>query len=293
MAISEKLSPPKVVPDPKRPSGPARRPDQKRFAGPARRRKIALVMWQLATAVLILLVWTLVYASGYFSPDLVPPFWDVAVRFVGLAVDPVFWAALAATMSSALVGLALSIVVGVPVGMFLGITPAFYRSTQFLIDLGRSFPVIALLPVMVLMLGATREMEVVVVFSGVVWPILLQTIYGARRIDPVIADTVRSYRIPMGLKFFKVVLPNAAPFAVTGIRIAASASILIAVGVEVLSLTPGMGGNLARAQTDGAPALALAYVIYSGLVGLVLNKILWLAEGRFLGWNRRVTGGGQ
>lgn len=281
MAISEKLPPSQLVPDPKK------------LPRPAYRKKITLTVWQFATVAFALLVWTLIYASGYFSRELVPPFWDVAARFVGLAVDPVFWSALAATMSSALIGLTLSIVVGVPVGMFLGIVPAFYRSTQFLIDLGRSFPVIALLPVMVLLLGATREMEIVVVFSGVVWPILLQTIYGARRIDPVIADTVRAYRIPMGLRFYKVVLPNAAPFAVTGIRIAASASILIAVGVEVLSLTPGMGGNLARAQTDGAPALALAYVIYCGLFGLLLNKVLWMAESRFLGWNRRIARGGE
>jgi ABC-type nitrate/sulfonate/bicarbonate transport system permease component len=193
-------------------------------------------------------------------------------------------------VSSALIGLALGTVVGVPVGLLLGISPALQRSTRFLVDFGRAFPVISLLPVMVLMLGATSRMEIVVVFSGVVWPIMLQTTDGARRVEPVIADTVRAYRIPRRLSYLKVVLPNAAPFAVTGIRIAAAASILIALGGEVLSLTPGMGGNLSRAQTDGAPAVALAYVVYAGLVGLLLNKGLWALEGRFLAWNRRAVG---
>ncbi|MQA08979.1 MAG: ABC transporter permease subunit [Pseudonocardiaceae bacterium] len=280
MTIAEKLYPPSVAPNPKKPSGRRRVRSRKR---------IGLAAWQLGTALLIAAVWTLVYESGLLSRELVPPLWDVAREFVTLAGTAAFWAALATTVSNALTGLAAGIVVGVPFGLLLGISQAAYRSAQFLIELGRSFPVIALLPVMVLVLGATSQMEIVVVFSGVLWPILVQTIYGARRIDPVIADTVRGYRIPPLLRFVKVVLPNAAPFAATGVRIAASASILIAIGVEVLSLTPGMGGNLARAQTDGAPALALAYVVYAGLVGLAMNKILWTVEGRALAWNRRAT----
>lgn len=253
------------------------------------RRRITLLLWQLLAVALVLLTWQGVYASRYFTRDLVPSPWDVAVAIGNLAQDGGFWSALGGTVSSAFIALAIAIVIGIPVGMLLGISPALYRSTQFLVDVGRSFPVIALLPVVVLLLGATKRMEIVVVLAGVVWPILLQTIDGARRIDAVIADTVRSYRIPPWLRFVKVVLPNAAPFAVTGIRIAASASILIAVGVEVLSLTPGIGGDLSRAQNDGAAAVAIAYVVYAGFVGLLLNKVLWLAEGRLLGWSRRAT----
>jgi len=280
MTISEKVYPPTAAPS----SAKARR---RRGAGV--RKRTRLLLWQLVTVAVIAALWTLVYETGALSREIVPPPWDVVHEFLVLAVTGAFWTALATTVSNALIGLAVGVVVGVPLGLLLGISAAAYRSAQFLIDLCRSFPVIALLPVMVLVLGATSEMETVVVFSGVLWPILLQTIYGARRIDQVIADTVRSYRIPALLRFAKVVLPNAAPMAATGVRIAASASILIAVGVEVLSLTPGMGGNLARAQTDGAPALAMAYVVYAGLVGLVLNKVLWIAESRVLSWNRRTT----
>lgn len=249
-----------------------------------------LGLWQLLALAVVLLVWTLVYLSGYFSRELLPSVGGVAHSLVDLAGQPGFWRALASTVSNALIGLALGIAVGIPVGLVLGISPPLQRSTQFIVDFGRAFPVLALLPVMVLMLGATSRMEIVVVFSGVVWPILLQTTDGARRVEPVIADTVRAYRIPRRLAYLKVVLPNAAPFAVTGIRIAAATSILVALGVEVLSLTPGMGGNLSRAQTDGAPAVALAYVVYAGLVGLLLNKVLWVIEARFLAWNRRAVG---
>ncbi|WP_159553151.1 ABC transporter permease [Citricoccus sp. K5] len=213
--------------------------------------------------------------------------WEVAVRFVTLITESEFWFALGFTVSNALIGLLLAIIVGIPLGMVLGTSPALNRSTQFLVDLGRAFPVIALLPVMVLILGATAQMEIVVVFLGVVWPILLQTIDGAKRVEPVIADTVSAYRIPLRLRFIKVTLPNAAPFAVTGIRIASSASILIALGVEVLSVTPGIGGEISRAQTDGAPALALSYVIYAGIVGFLVNKVLWSVEGKLLAWNRQ------
>jgi NitT/TauT family transport system permease protein len=243
-----------------------------------RRRAWNLRIWQLAAVLALVLAWAVVYLLRIFSPDLIPSPWDVAVQFVLLATEATFWLSVWNTLYSALVALLLAILVGVPLGMLLGINPTLYRYTQLLIDLGRSFPTVALLPVLILVIGANNQMKIVVIFLGVVWPILLQTFYGARRLDPVIADTVRSYQIPRGLKFVKVVLPNAAPFAVTGIRIAAAAAILIALGVEVLSLTPGMGGSLARAQADGAPAVAMAYV-------------LWAAEGRLLAWSRRGKGG--
>lgn len=257
-----------------------------------RRRRGAVLFWQFGTLVGLVLLWWLTWATQALPRALVPAPWEVAVGMATLAGTGAFWAALWATLSGALVALAVAVLIGVPVGLLLGTVPALYRATQLIIDVGRSFPTVALLPVMILVLGATTRMKVVVILFAVVWPILLQTYDGARRIDPVVADTAAAYRIPRGLRFVKVTLPNAAPFTVTGIRIAASAAILIALGVEVLTQTPGMGGNLARAQTDGAPALALAYLGYAGLVGWALYRVLAGAEDRVLVWSRR-TGGGR
>jgi ABC-type nitrate/sulfonate/bicarbonate transport system permease component len=81
-------------------------------------------------------------------------------------------------------------------------------------------------------------------------------------------------------------LPNAAPFIATGIRIAASFSLLVTIGVELLSATPGLGREIALAQEGADFPLVMAYVFYCGLLGLVLSTLLSLAERRLLGWHQ-------
>ncbi|GGA74544.1 hypothetical protein GCM10011490_26540 [Pseudoclavibacter endophyticus] len=251
------------------------------------RRRWGLLGARVGVGALILAVWALAAHFRWLPPELLPSPFAVARSFVELAFTLSFWTAFGQTVLAALTGLGLSVLVGVPLGLALGMLPPVERATRVLTDVGRSFPVIALLPVMILLLGVTTRMEITVIFLGVVWPILLQTTYGARRMDPVVRDTVRAYRTTVWLRFLKVVLPGAAPFIMTGVRVAASVSILIAIGVEVLGRTPGMGLALGTAQVDGAPSIALAYVIYAGLLGLTLNSLLQWFEDRVIVWNAR------
>jgi ABC-type nitrate/sulfonate/bicarbonate transport system permease component len=248
---------------------------------------VLLRLWQAVAVLLVIGLWDVVHRLGFLSEALIPSVGSVLQEVVSLPGSSAFWTDLGMTVSGALQGLGLAVLVGLPLGLAIGMLPALDRSTRLLVDLGRSFPVIALLPVMILIFGATNQMKVVVVFLGSLFPILIQTVYGARRIEPVIVDTVASFRIPGRLRFLKVALPSAGPYAATGIRVAASTAILIAVGVEVISQTPGLGRELVQAQTDGAPALALGYLFYAGVLGVVLNALLAAAEGRLLRWHRR------
>jgi len=246
-----------------------------------------LLVQQLAIGLGIVLVWWLVYALGWLSTDILPSPLSVLVQFVLLAGSGTFWVALLQTLATAATGLVIATVVGVALGLVLGLAPPAERATRFLLDLGRSFPVIALLPVMVLILGTRFQMEATVVFLAVFWPVLLQTIYGSRRIDPVVRDTTRAYGIRLRLRFLKVLLPAAAPFIATGVRIGASLAILVAVGIELLVRTPGLGFELGAAQSELRPDIAFAYLIYAGLLGLGVNALLERLESLVLTWNAR------
>ncbi|WP_159502458.1 ABC transporter permease, partial [Microbacterium sp. 18062] len=253
------------------------------------RRKTRIRIGQVAVILLVIAVWALVHRLGLLSENVLPSVGAVAVEIVTVFVSPEFWASLGWTLGSALIALLIALAVGVPVGLLLGITPAVRRATQVIFDFGRSFPIIALMPLMALVLGTNQVMEITLITIGLVWAIVTQAIDGSRRLDPVIADTVRAYGIGRGLRFWKVVLPNAAPYLVTGLRIAATAALLIALAIELLAMLPGLGGQIARAQQYQAPALALAYVFYAGVVAMILNMLLWRAEAGLLAWSRRAV----
>lgn len=258
-------------------------------AAPASRRGGGgrLLLYRLGFFVVLVAVWAAVWATELMHRDLVPAPWAVAVELASLFISPAFWLSVLQTLMGALLALLISVAIGVPAGLVLGMLPRVSDSLQFVIDFGRSFPTVAMLPVVILVLGTTLQMKVFVMVAAVLWPILIQTYYGARRLDPVLVDTVRAYGIPRRLMFLKVLLPTAAPFAATGIRIAATVAILVSVGIEILTLTPGMGGALAQSQTNGLPARAIAYTIYAALVALAIYVVLTRVEERLVRWNRR------
>lgn len=248
-----------------------------------------LLLQQIAVALAVLLLWWLGDVAHAFNPDVIPPIADVVAAFVRIAARPEFVPAILGTLRDALAGVAIAAVLGIPLGLIIGMLPPVEVATRKLVDFGRSFPVVALLPILVLLIGQRPAMKITAIAIACFWPILLQTIYGARRLEPTIVDTVNAYRIPFGLKFFRVILPAASPFIATGISIAVAVSILVAVSVEIVINITGIGVEIDLARVNNLVANAFAYVILSGLLGVFLSGIWALIEARLLRWHRRAA----
>lgn len=246
-----------------------------------------VLLQQIAVAAALIAIWAIGDLAGLINPNVLPPVAEVAVQMVTIWDRPEFVPSLLGTLRDAVFGILAAAVVAIPAGITIGMFPAVERSTRTLVDFGRSFPVVALLPILVLVIGATHGMKVVTVAIACFFPILLQTIYGARRIEPTIVDTVKSFRIPFALRFFRVILPSASPYIATGLRIATAVSILVAVGTEVIIPITGLGEQITILRNANQVAAAFVYVIYAGLLGLVLTYVWERIEDRLLAWNRR------
>jgi ABC-type nitrate/sulfonate/bicarbonate transport system permease component len=122
------------------------------------------------------------------------------------------------------------------------------------------------------------------VFIACVFPVFLQAQYGARGVEPMISETVRSYRIPRLLRFWKVILPSATPSIMTGLRLAATTSVLVAIGVEILTTLPGIGHMVTQEQQSGNSAAAYAYILTAGTIGYSINRVSEAVESVLLRW---------
>jgi len=236
--------------------------------------------------IFLLGLWALADLIELFNPAVIPPIKEVAAALITILYRPEFYSAFMATLLDSIKGVIYAAVIAIPTGILIGMFPAIERATRVTLDFGRSFPVVALMPIFVLILGANSQMKVVIITIACFFPILLQTIYGARRLEPTIVDTVLSYRIPFHLRFFKVILPAASPFISTGIKIAISISILVAVGTELIIQITGLGAQINLSRTFNEVAIAFAYVIYAGLLGVFLTTIWDQFESRLLSWYR-------
>jgi ABC-type nitrate/sulfonate/bicarbonate transport system permease component len=239
---------------------------------------------QLACFAAVLLVWVCVSGLGVVSAHALPSVQSVAVALVRLVPTGEFWSAVGYTLRGAVAGLVAAAVVGIPLGLVTGTYAAAEQASRLLVDVLRSFPVIALLPVFLLVLGATPNMKATVVFLACLFPIFLQAQYGARGLEPTILDTARSYRIPHLLRFRKVILPAAVPSIMTGLRLAATTSVLVAIGVEILTTLHGIGFMVTQEQQAGNSAVAYAYIFVAGGLGYAINRISELLEKRLLRW---------
>jgi len=231
-----------------------------------------------------IVLWELVALTGVLSPALLPPFSAVVVALFGLLGEAEFWGNLGATLGGAMLGLLISAVIAIPLGILAGLSGFVERATRILVDIGRSFPSIALLPVIILFYGTTLPTKLIVIVLACAFPLIVQTIYGARGIEPSIVETAQAYRIRFRLYFFRVALPTATPSIMTGLRLAATVSVLVAVGAEVIGGLPGIGQGLAQAQLDGATPVAFAYFIVAGTLGYLVTRLAELLEVRFLRW---------
>lgn len=245
-----------------------------------------LLVQRVAAIAILLGLWWLLIASGTM-PSMLPGVTQIFSGIGEALTSSVFWASLGRTLLSALAGWVLASIIGVFFGLLIGSIKFLDRSTSILIDFGRSFPVLALMPVVIMLLGSNARMEIVVVALSCLWPVLVQTIYGARRQEAAVADTVAVFKIPPLLRFRRVLLPSALPFIATGVRISASIALLVAVGVEVISQAPGIGRQITLMQQAQRWDLAFAYLIFTGLVGWTLAVVLQQVENRLLIWKRQ------
>ncbi|WP_281250002.1 ABC transporter permease [Rhodococcoides yunnanense] len=196
-----------------------------------------------------------------------------------------FWSNSVSTLRSWILGFAIAAGLAIPTGLVIGSSHVGYRMTRVMIDILRSLPPVAIIPLVLLLYGATEKMAVVIIVLGSVWPILLQSIDGARQVDPTVREMALSYRVPRPLKNFVVVLPSAAPFIATGLRIAGTMSLLLAIGAELIGGAPGLGSAIVQFQLVGDVDGVFAIVVVTAVLGIVLNQFMLNLERKVLRWH--------
>ena len=149
----------------------------------------------------------------------------------------------------------------------------------------RPIPSAALIPLLFLTLGTNFKSEVFLAAFGAFWPILLQTMYGIRDVDPVTTDTARSFRIPRSGRLWRITLPSAVPYIATGMRIASAVALILAFTAELFMGTPGLGSKLNYAQSFGLTTQLYALALATGVLGLATHLVFAAIEHRALRWH--------
>ncbi|MER7164900.1 ABC transporter permease subunit [Micromonospora sp. NPDC000207] len=243
----------------------------------------ALLLPVLTTAAL-LASWEALSGTGTLPPE-IPPVSAVAAWLWANIGTAVLWAAVAQTLAH----WALALVVGVTVGAFVGATmasaPVVHELLLGIVEFLRPIPVVVYLPIMLLLLGARPVVVVVLAAVAALWPMLLQTLYGVRDVDPVTTDTARVFGLTTPQRLVWVTAPNVLPYFFTGLRIASTVTLLVAIAIELIGAVPGLGNTLAAYAGNGLYDATYGVIVIAGLLGVGLNAVFERLERRALRWH--------
>jgi ABC-type nitrate/sulfonate/bicarbonate transport system permease component len=210
-------------------------------------------------------------------------------RIAGALADelgrPSFWTALGDTLEGWAIGLAVAVAAGVGLGLLIGSVPALRAATGSTIEFLRPIPSVALIPLAVLLFGTDLRSKLLLVVYASFWQVLIQVLHGTQDVDPVAMDTAHSYRLGRWARIRHVVWPTTLPYAVTGFRLAAAVALVLAVTAELIIGSPGLGREIAVAQTSGAVPEMYALVVVAGLLGVGVNLAARALERRLLAWH--------
>jgi len=214
--------------------------------------------------------------SGIFPAALVPSLTVVGHTLVAMLADGSMLAHASATLSRVLFGCGLAVLVGLP----LGILMARFRPVEnFVLPLASALmpiPSLAWVPVFILWFGLGNSVAIVIVFYAAMFPMLLNTWSGVRAVNPLWLRAASAMGADERALFWKVMIPAASPFIITGLRQAFLRSWIAVVGAEMLAASDwGLGWVIFDAKEFLNADVMLASLIVIGAIGFAFERLVF------------------
>ena len=236
--------------------------------------------------IFLLLIWEF---GSRFDPTLqlyIPPVSRILSTLGQLILSGQIVNHLIVTLTRFLQGYLLAASMAVILGIVLGYFPFAHNLFEAVIEFLRPMPSVAIIPVAVLLLGIGDAMIVAVTVYASLWPVLINTIDGVRHIERTLIDTARTFGLTRWKILLQVVLPAAAPYIVTGLRISLSIALILVTTAEMVAGSKGLGFFILDEERSMNSSNMFAGIILIAALGYSLNRLFLVCERRAMNWRR-------
>lgn len=234
----------------------------------------------LVTVALILLFWQIA-ASGPQS-SLPPPtkIWEEAKDLI---TEPFYWAGtqdiglgwrILVSLQRVAIGFGLAAVAGVLLGALIGQSVWAMRGLDPVFQVLRTVPPLAWLPLSLAAFRDSQPSAIFVIFITAIWPVIINTAVGIRNIPQDYRNVAQVLRLNQVEFFFKIMVPSAAPYIFTGLRIGVGLSWLAIVAAEMLTGGVGIGFFIWDAWNSSRLSDIIVALVYIGVVGFLLDRLV-------------------
>jgi ABC-type nitrate/sulfonate/bicarbonate transport system permease component len=208
----------------------------------------------------------------------------VAATLWSMFATGTIWTPLGVSAAAFALGLAIAIGVGLPLGVLLGRSRTLNAMLEPFITAFNATPRLVFLPLLLLWFGLGLWSKVVIVFIGALFPILINTYEGVRNSDKILINVVRSFGAKEWDIARLVVVPNALPYIVAGLRLAIGRAVLGVVVAEFFGSEEGLGVIMVRAASSYHVDVVFAGVIVFAALSLAMTSLVKMMENRLSRW---------
>jgi NitT/TauT family transport system permease protein len=239
----------------------------------------------------VLIVWHLATYGRKYS--LIPPPSDVALALWDLAFGGINDDAysktlhihLLASLSRVYGGCAIALCAALPLGLLIGRITLVRRVLDPTLQVLRPIPVTAWLPLAMIMFGLGPRSAFFLVCLGAFYPILINTIFGVRTVDPRLFEAASMLGCQGTAQFFRVVLPASLPAIFTGLRLGLGFAWVVIVVGEMTGVQTGLGAIIMEARQLSRTEIVICGMVVIGIAGFISDRIVLLLGKRLLRWS--------
>ena len=233
-----------------------------------------------SVAVIALLIagwWAVIAATGSV---IFPTPWQVAAGTIDLIRDGTLWEHIGASLFRVGAGFTLAVVVGVPLGLWMGWKRGAFDTLNPIFQILRPISPIAWIPIAILWFGVGNASPIYLIFISSVFPMVVQTTAGVHTIERRYLRAAENFGVSRRTLFRQVVIPAVLPQIIVGMRIGLGVAWLVVVAAEMIALRSGLGYLIIDSRNAGNRYdLVIAGMIIIGLIGLLLDGVMRLLEG--------------
>lgn len=243
----------------------------------------------LAVIVALFGVWELACLWGHVS-DLVLPRPSEAIATI-FERAPAIAPHVAQTLMTTLIGFGLGVVLGFALGVLIGAFPLAYDAGYPLLIGFSTIPKVALVPILVLWLGAGTWPAVLTAMSMCVFPIVVNVATGVAGTEPELRDVLKTLRASRWETLWNVGLPRSTPYFFASLKIAVSLAFVGSVISETVASNRGIGNLMMIASSNFDMPLLFAGLLILAALGVALYAVFAVIEARVAFWAQRGGGG--
>ena len=214
----------------------------------------------------------------------------IAVAFWDLAVTGQLWSALYESLRPFLLGYALAIIVGVPLGLLVGGFRAAEAALGIYVTAGYAMPLVALVPLLILWLGLGFAVKVAVVFLMALFPICINTWLGVVAVPKTLIEVGKSFVAPNIVILRRIVLPATLPYIMAGIRLAVGRAVVAMVIAEFFTTISGLGAVIINSANNFDTATMFVPIIILMVMAIGLNWLIGFVERKVAPWQAEIAG---